>query len=302
MADPDVPPAPRSDFAFGLLVYALSGMVFFPLTRFLVNQTVNQDQLLHAFLVLFMAGVLLIYEKRVKLQPVWIMGAWSRWLLAGAYGLILVVLATGVTVLMIPAFCLAVSSAVILVFGGRVKRFTAGLVGAFAVFQGFVVLLPVLDWPLRGIAAQLSGSALHLIGRTIELRLYNATIEPALVLVSEGQEFLVAPECNGFGVTLSCLLLSLLLVLYRRIALWKKLGTLLFAVAFGLFSNAVRIVVIVLLAPLVGQDNYFVMHEIVGTMTYYAALIGIWYFIHRQRTTAPTKAAAPVESRAATAP
>jgi exosortase len=246
----------------------------------LIDQTINQDQLLHSFLVLSMAGALLVYERRVKLSPVWELGLWSRRLLIASYVILIVVIFTGWTVLMIPSFSCAVASGAIFVFGDRVKRFVAALVGSFTLFQGFVLLLPFLDWPLRGLAGQMSGTVLKLLGREIELRLYQLE-EPALVLLSNGQEFLVAPECNGFGVTVSSLLLSLLLVIFRRIKLSGKISCFFLAGVIGLIGNTIRITIIVLLAPIVGQERYMVMHEIVGTIVYYATLALIWWMIQR---------------------
>lgn len=273
----------KSDFATGFLVYALTAFIFFPLTRFLFDQTINQDQLLHSFLVLSIAGALLVYEKRVKLTPVWELGQWCRRLLITSYVLLIAVIMTGWTLLMIPSFSYAVASAAIFVFGERVKRFIAALVGAFTLFQGFVLALPILDWPLRGVAAQMSGSALKLLGREIEIRLYQLN-EPALILLSNGKEFLVAPECNGFGVTVSSLLLALLLVIFRRISISGKISSFFLAGIIGLIGNMIRITIIVLLAPIVGEDRYMIMHEIVGTIVYYGTLTFIWWMILRLPT------------------
>lgn len=284
-----VPSPLKSDFATGLLVYAITAFIFFPLTRFLFDQTVNQDQLLHSFLVLSMAGVLLVYEKRVKLSPVWDLGLWSRRLLIASYVLLLAVALTGWTLLMIPSFSCAVASGAIFVFGDRVKRFVAALVGSFTLFQGFVLALPLLDWPLRGVAAQMSGTALKVFGREIEIRLYQLQ-EPALILLSNGKEFLVAPECNGFGVTVSSLLLALLLVIFRRIKLAAKISSFFLAGIIGLIGNTIRITIIVLLAPIVGEERYMLMHEIVGTIVYYGTLTFIWWMVLRLPSTAPRKA------------
>jgi|TARA_B110000037_G_scaffold131640_1_gene149487 exosortase/archaeosortase family protein len=273
----------KSDFATGLLIYSITAFIFFPLTRFLFDQTVNQDQLLHSFLVLSMAGALLVYEKRVRLNPVWELGLWSRRLLIISYVILITVVMTGWTLLMIPSFSCAVASAAIFVFGDQVKRFVAALVGAFTLFQGFVLALPFLDWPLRGVAAQMSGSVLKFLGREIEIRLYQLD-EPALLLLSNGKEFLVAPECNGFGVTVSSLLLALLLVVFRRIKLSGKIGSFFLAGIIGLIGNTIRITIIVLLAPIVGEDGYHLMHEIVGTIVYYGTLTFIWWMILRLPT------------------
>jgi exosortase/archaeosortase family protein len=272
---------PKSDFAFGLLLYAATGFVFFPLTRFFFAQTIEQEQLLHAFFILVMAGAWLVYERRVKLRPVWELGRWARALLVASYAVLVVVLLTHWTLLMIPSFCLAIASGAIWAFGERIKRFVGALMGAFALFQGFVLLLPAADWPLRGIAGRFSAWTLDLLGREIQLALAPGAEEPSLILLSNGQPFIVAPECNGFGVIVSSFLLSLLLVLYRRIAVWTKVAVFALAGLIGVVFNTLRITIIVMLAPVVGADRYMLMHEIVGTIVYYAALLGIWFLIQR---------------------
>lgn len=277
----------RSDFAIGILVYASTAVIFYPLTRFLFSQTLGQEQLLHSFLVLAMAGAWLLYERRVRLKPAWELGRWARGLLVAAYVLLVTILFTGWSVLMIVSFSLTIASGVIWVFGERVKRFVGALVGAFAFFQFFVLLLPVADWPLRGIAGHLSGWVLHYLGRDVALQVFKAGEAPSLVLMSNHQPFVVAAECNGFGVIVSSFLLAALLILYRRIPIWTKAAAFLLSGLLGLVFNAVRITIIVMLAPAVGEKHYLLMHEIVGSITFYSTLLAIWFLIRKIPTRRP---------------
>ncbi len=275
------PDPAKSDLAAGLVIYAATAFVFYPLTRFLFTRTVGQDQLLHSFIVLVLAGAFIVFERRLRLRPAWKLGRWSLSLLGASYALLLVVLITKWNFLMIPSYCFAVASAAIFAFGEGTKRFVGAFVGAFALFQAFVLALPLLDWPLRGIAGQFSARALGALGSDVQLVLYKHLREPMLILIHNGKEFHVAPECNGFGVMVSAFLLSMLLILYRRIPLWTKASAFLSAGAIGLAFNVLRIAIIVLLAPVVGSERYFLMHEIVGVIIYYAALLVIWWIVQR---------------------
>lgn len=275
------PRSGRNEWIAGLLTYGSTAIIFLPLSRFLVTRTIEQEQLLHSFLVLLIAGGFLVYERRMRLRPVWRFGRWSLGFLGASYATLAGVLLTGSPLLMIPAFCLAAASAAFFVLGEQGKRLIAAVVAAFALFQAFALVLPLVDWPLRGLAGQLSAIGLQAIGQDAELMLYERFEEPMLMLIRGGQEFHVAPECNGFGVIASSFLLALLLVIYRGIPVWTKLSAFVAAGAFGLLFNGIRIVIIVLLAPVVGMDHYALMHEIVGVIIYYAALLAVWWMIQR---------------------
>ncbi|MCD8483709.1 MAG: exosortase/archaeosortase family protein [Verrucomicrobia bacterium] len=100
-----------------------------------------------------------------------------------------------------------------------------------------------------------------------------------LLLIVNDKPFHVAPECNGFGVMTSSILLTLLLIIHRQIGLLDKGLLLVGALTLAFAANILRIIIIVLLAPLVGTENYMLMHEIVGSITYYGCLIVIWLLI-----------------------
>jgi exosortase/archaeosortase family protein len=88
----------------------------------------------------------------------------------------------------------------------------------------------------------------------------------------------VASECNGFGIIGSCVLLSLLLVFSRRLRAFDKLAVLALAPLLGLFSNALRILIIVLLAPLAG-GYYLTLHEVVGIVVFFSTLVLVWWIV-----------------------
>ena len=132
---------------------------------------------------------------------------------------------------------------------------------------------------------------LGLLGCGVELRWVESAGEPMLLLIHEGFPFHVAAECNGFGVLTASLMLASLLVLIRPMA-W--LDRLLYVGLAGLLAGAgnfLRIVTIVLLTEPVGLEHYMLMHEIVGTVTYYGTLGLLWWLIRTHRVDAPASKA-----------
>ena len=127
---------------------------------------------------------------------------------------------------------------------------------------------------------------LGVVGQDVELGVLRATTEPMLMLLSNGRPFHVAAECNGFGMLGSSLLMALIIVLYREISVMDRLGWMGMAVIIGLCFNIVRIILIVLLAPLLPADGYMLMHEVVGLCTTYGGLAAL-YFLLMPRESSP---------------
>ncbi|MCC5804781.1 MAG: exosortase/archaeosortase family protein [Opitutales bacterium] len=266
--------------AIPIALYALAAAVFLPVISWLWRRTTTEEQLLHAFAVLVFALGVLIYEKRIGLRAVFNFGRGAGLLLLGALLLAIAATLTGASVLVLPGFVLALASALVYIFGTGIARFTAALLGAFSLYVLMALLLPLLDWPMRTLAAQGSARILGWFGKDAELALAPDRGEgPMLLLFANDHPFHVAAECNGFGVLTASLLLTLLLVLFKKVALFDKALLLAAAAVSGIVFNYLRIIVIVYLAPVVGLDNYYVMHEIVGVITYYGCLLFLWWMI-----------------------
>lgn len=162
------------------------------------------------------------------------------------------------------------------VLGDSVFRPALGFGLAFTGFTALSIFFPFADWPLRVLAGKMAAWFLGLIGNASQLGFAGEPLR--LVLVSGGRPFEVAPECNGFGIISGCILLSLLLVFSRRVRVVDKLMILALAPLLGLISNAVRIFLIVLLAPAVG-DHYAFMHETVGITLFFGTLVFVWWLV-----------------------
>ena len=137
-----------------------------------------------------------------------------------------------------------------------------------------------MDWPLRSFAGQWSSHILNLLGQSSELGIGSkGDAPPMLILLVNEQPFHVASECNGFGVILTSLLLSLLLAIHKGSSILSTSMNVLIGAIIGFAFNVIRIVIIVLLAPTLMQ-HYQLMHEIVGGITYWSSLVIIWILLN----------------------
>jgi len=276
------------DKAVPFVVFAVTGLVFLPVFTWLLGQTSTHEQLLHAFLVFILTGGLIIYERRIKVRPVWRFNDTVQNLLIASYALMVVSILTRLDLVVLASLSFSIAAFLYFVLGAERRRIIFSSVGAFAIFTAFAVFLPVMDWPLRRFAGHLSASGLNLIGQEAQLGLYQGDDAPMLLLFNNGTPFHVAAECNGFGILVSSLLMATIIVLYRRLKFYDRLAFLGMALLTGLLFNALRIVVIVLLAPLIPESSYMIMHEGVGLVTTYGGLAFL-YFLLMPRQSGPGK-------------
>lgn len=267
--------------AFAL--YGLTAIFYLPFASWLVEQTLRQDQLQYPLIVLGLAGLYIIHEKRHALRPNLRHDTRSLGLLVAAYVLLLLswlVHPVGYLALLLlfVSMTFALASAIHFCFGVRVARAATTLLIGFVIIMLLAVVLQALDWPLRSIAGRWSAWLLGLLGNATELFMLRQGGQ-YLILNVNGQPFHVAQECNGFGLLGSSLLLSVLLVTYFRVRLGDGFLLVLASVPIALFGNVLRIIGIVLLAPIVGKSNYLLMHEIVGLFFFYGTLIFLWWLI-----------------------
>jgi len=283
----------QSEFWLNCLLYGCLGLAFLPITLWIANTANEQSRILHALIVLVMAIFTLALYTRIDVTEPLTLNSSARKTLLTAYGLlVLSALSPSIIppsssllriigdLLVIPAYCCGLASAVLFVFGRDLKRITYTATGTFCAFMLLSILMEPLDWPLRTLAGKWSGAALSLIGKTVELGVYNsaATEPPQLIMMVNQHPFHVASECNGFGVILTSLLLAVLLTIYRKMGLLDACLNILAGITLGFIFNTLRILIIVLLAPSM-MEHYHLMHEIVGTLTYWGCLILTWILL-----------------------
>ena len=287
------------DFWINCGLFALLGFIFFPLTLWFAASTQEQSRLFNAMLVLVLATVMLVRYGGVEIKDTFSLNASARRALIVCFAILALQFIAArftpeqwrgwVSLLIIPAYCCGLAAIVRFVFGEGTRRLTRTAAGTFCTFLLLSIFMQPLDWPLRGLAGQGSASVLKFLGKTVELGLVGSEGgPPKLILWVQQHPFHVASECNGFGIILTSVLIGLLLSLYRKLSVFKTALNLVSALLIGFIFNTLRIVIIVLLAPSL-MDHYMLMHETVGSITYWGGLVLIWLLLN-----GPTKDDEPV--------
>jgi exosortase/archaeosortase family protein len=255
---------------------ALLLLLYWPVLAWLARASVQVTQLSMGALLVVFAAVICLQDslRNLRMDPqVNFLGVTLM-----ALGIACLMLAPRIVAAALPlvifSFCASFAAVVAFLFGiAGVRQFLPALV-AFLVFGLLVGLFPALDWPLRAIAARYSGSFLAAVGAPVQL-----VIEPGrpaeLVLAVGGRFFRVATECNGFGLLTSSLLLATILGFQFRLPWLNKIGLLAISVPAAIVFNFLRIVSICLVAPHVPL-SYYLVHETIGTVFYFAGLAVIW--------------------------
>jgi len=271
----------REELILSAFVFVVTLLLFGPVLQWMARQTLVHEQLKHAFIVLGMAGYGLLMPRRYRVPVMLAFGSDSLLQLTLAFLILGASLAFSFTPGILVGTLLALSAWILFFFGPSVKRATNILLAVFAGYVFFLVTMPWLDWPLRALAGSQAAWALHLLGYQTSLSLAHPE-NPLLVLLVNGRMFEVAAECNGFGMISSCVLLALLLVACTRRSFPAKAASLLVAAVLGAMANTLRIVLICILAPHVGEHYHF-MHETVGIIFFWGILVLIWLLLKGPR-------------------
>ncbi len=258
--------------AGGLL--ACTALAFWPVARWATTQTFAHEQLKQSFFILAFAGVWIALAHRKALRLHLHLDRTGLVCLLTSYACVAGAVLLQAPLLILAGLVAAVAGAVEVGFGARALRRTVPLLAAFSLFLLFVLLFPVLDWPLRQMAGVESVRLLQSFGLVSQLQIV-ARPDVQLWLVNEHGTFVVATECNGFGLISSSLLLGTIGLLHRRARWWSFPGLLTLAVAFAFTMNLLRIATIVLLAPRF-PGHYNVLHETAGLIALYAGLGAVW--------------------------
>jgi exosortase/archaeosortase family protein len=155
-----------------------------------------------------------------------------------------------------------------------VVRFYPALAGLGAAVV-VLVFVPYLDETLRTVAAFCSAAALSVLGIRIDIVARDMPFHIVLVAERGIGVFDVATECNGIGIILSSLVITVVLALRRGYG-WLRTPLLLaLALVLGLVFNTIRIVAIAI-AALQTSIAYGTIHEGLGTLVYLIAM-GVVY-------------------------
>jgi len=172
-------------------------------------------------------------------------------------------------------FCLNIGALLSFCFGREGVRVFYPAIGGLGVAVGMLVFVPRLDVALRVVAAKASAWMLAAAGIRTDLVASQAPFQVAMVVEKGAGLFDVATECNGFGILLSSVVLTVIMVIRRSVPVGRALGLVGFALAVGLVFNILRIVAIVM-ATMQSDLNYEVIHEGLGTVIYLLALVVVY--------------------------
>lgn len=263
------------DVPAAVLLALVGLLIYLPLTVWLIGAAMAHEQLLMALVVFIGSGVLIYRKHADQLRWHCSLSTPVLVLIGTSYAAAIVFSLWKVPQILLGGYGSGLAAVAIYLWGERVRRPALVMIAAFVLFGSFALLVPVLDWPLRTMAGQHAAWIFGTLGANVDLGLTRAGGEPILLLAVDGQFFNVAAECNGFGTISACLLMSTILVLYRRLPWLDKGIFVLVGLFIGFYGNIVRIVVIVFLAPHV--DNYMLMHETIGLLAFYASLGLVWW-------------------------
>ncbi|MFT3830884.1 MAG: archaeosortase/exosortase family protein [Opitutaceae bacterium] len=258
--------------AAGLL--AATALAFWPVATWVTARTFAHEQLKQSFFITLLAGVWIAWEQRGALRLRLQLERTGLLCVLAAYAGVAGALLFDAPLLVLAGLVAAAAGAVQILFGERALRRAAPLLAAFGLLIVFVLLFPLLDWPLRKMAGVESARLLQSFGLASHLRIVPEP-EVTLLLLNPHGTFVVATECNGFGLISSSLLLGTIFLLYRRAAWWKFPGLLALCLAVAFAMNLLRIATIVGLAPRF-PGHYHAMHETAGILALYLGLGAVW--------------------------
>lgn len=274
------------DRFWAVLIFVMAGLAFWPVLYWLASTLAAREQLYTGAMVLLVAGAHHWRNRASRVPLVLRFGRLGLW--CAAVSLFLLAVAKWFPTVALFAACLALLAGILFLFGDGAWRPATKAVGVFTVFVVLVWLMPAFDWPLRRLAGQNVGWIFHQLGQDVRLLVKTLEGAPSLLLEVGGRPFVVAPECNGFGIISGTLLLSLVVLVLQKRPLFDRGLDLLLCLLLAFLANITRITIIILLASRV--DDYHQMHETVGLAVLFGTFGLVWLWLHPRRkgfSTAP---------------
>ena len=143
----------RGDKWLAWMLVAATAAVFWPVTRWMVEATAERQQIRQAFILLAGAAGLVAWQHRGELRVRGDLCNRTLGLIGAAFALVGAAAATGWSLLVLPGLALALAGCLQALFGAGGYRFFRPLVAGVAAFMVIILAFPLLDWPLRQLAA-----------------------------------------------------------------------------------------------------------------------------------------------------
>jgi exosortase/archaeosortase family protein len=289
-----VPPVRPTSVLMVVAIGVLIGLLYLPLLHWLGSTTIHTQQLLNGALLVVLALVYCVRDAAYDLRPAPQISNQGIGLVAFALGCLW--LGTKWQAALLPlvvlSACLSFAGVVSFLFGRVGARQFLPALGAFFVFGILAGLVPTLDWPLRAMAGRYAGAFLAAMGASVKLALENGQ-PPRLLLDVKDHVFVVATECNGFGLLTSALIVATILAFRNRLPWMEKLSLWAVSVPIAIGFNFLRIVSICLIAPRTTLPYGFV-HEALGMVFYFLGLGLIWKIAGRYKLSTTGREGAPL--------
>lgn len=273
--DKNVPAKSRSFDALDAFSWLCALFAFLPFVLWIAKEVSTNRQLSDALVILVCMCLALAIEGGVKFRAP-VIGKRVAFALASAYVLFAIAPFLNTLAVFAAFGGLAMFVAALGVACLDKSRLVWAMSAAFYAFTLLALFSGAFDFPLRCWAGEFSTSILHLFNSSASL-VTLANQPPQIGMIVEGQTYLVATECNGFGLISSCALLSVLFAFFRRgMKFFARLCLLALCVLMAFVANALRIVSIVLVAPNFSRGDYMIIHEAFGYFFFALTLILVW--------------------------
>lgn len=261
----------RGDRRLAWALVGATAAVFWPVTRWIVAEATARSQIQQGVVLIAAAAAMVAWQHRGELHIKGDLCNRTIGLMAVAFALVGVAGVVGWSWLALPGFGFALAGCLQALFGVEGYRFfrpmVAGLVGLVVIILAF----PLLDWPLRQLAGVGAAWVLAALELAPNLTLAGTAADPQLVLSVAGGHFLVATECNGFGLITSGALVAILAGGIAGRRWWTVAALVPVALVTGFVINVGRILVISTSARYF-PGHYDVLHEVAGTLALWSGL------------------------------
>lgn len=259
-----------------ILAWVCAIIAFTPSIYWLWEAVSNSSQLRDAIVILIAGASAIAIDKRIKFSAPTFNKA-SVICLACAYGLFFTARFCGIAAAFAILGGLTLAAISLGLASTDKPRFVWSIGLSFYAFTILSLLASVFDFRLRIWSGMAATEILKMLNESTALMLVRGMSEPQIVLQSGGQTFVVAAECNGFGIISSGLVLGIMLASFRKgLCLLSRFTIIILSIVIAFIANALRMACIVLVAPMIDKANYHFMHEAFGYFWFAIALISIF--------------------------
>jgi len=250
-------------------------VAFSPAIVWLAGALSKSPQLRDAVVILVTAILVMAVEYKIRPHRPRLTADSAKWLL-GSYAALIASNFLGLFggFLALAGLSGAIVAAGLACFDRRRYVYAAG--GAFYAFTLMSFLIGAFDFPLRVLAGRMAVWILSFFNSSVSLVTFpNAS--PQIGIMAGGSSFLVATECNGFGIISACVVLATASVIFRKnIGILRRIAIVLLCAVFAYAANSLRIAAIISAAEIAGKENYGLMHEAFGYVFFALALVCVW--------------------------